>query len=87
MNRKRGRDRAEAQGPGWHGTGPCPEWAGKILARDRDVAVTNDRVSILHRPGELPGEYRARVSAAAPPLPDEVQELIRDGVTEYWNAR
>lgn len=74
-------------GGGWEGTGPCPDWAEAILAQDPDVLINDYWVEVLHREGESSAEYHARSSAVAPPLPEEVRELIRDGVIEYWQAR
>jgi hypothetical protein len=83
MSRRQQRDFADAAGPGWHGTGKPPAWAREILARDGDVTITDDMVVTLHRPGETPEEYSARVSAASPPLSPRQKEVIRAAVRGY----
>jgi hypothetical protein len=69
-------------GGGWEGTGPVPEWAEEILARDPDVLITDRGVEILHREGETGDEYQARCTAAAPPFTEEQEAVIR--AAEYW---
>jgi len=69
---------------GWHGTGPCPEWAAAILARDPDVLIDDKVVEVLHRPGETLREYAERVGGARPPLSDRQKETIRRVFGQYW---
>jgi hypothetical protein len=74
-------------GGGWEGTGECPDWAREILARDPDVLIDDRGVEVLHRRGETPGEFRARCSAASPPLTEDQERVLRNVFRGYYEPR
>jgi hypothetical protein len=51
---------------------------------DDYVLIMEDRVIVLHREDETPGEYRARLRAAKPPLSARQEQVIRAAAAEYW---